>query len=91
MVNPGSIPGTPQNPRHKFNLKIMLNKIKARVKAEMKHGDIANACKIVGVTRTVYDTAIHKTTMDALTAKEEKVLFALLDIFNDRKAKQQKL
>lgn len=65
----------------------MINRLKERIKLESKHGDIAEVCRRVGVTRTVFHTALEKGDYNELTAKEEEVLLAFIELLNERRTR----
>lgn len=70
-------------------------KIKYRIKTEAARGDKANACRIVGVSRTVLDTALRAEPDEKgqvnLTFKEYEVLMCLIETFNERKTRTKRV
>lgn len=68
------------------NLTIMdeLASIRRRRIIEHRQGDVRKACERVGVSSTIFQTAMRKTKIDDLTDKEIKVIQAFRDILDER-------
>jgi hypothetical protein len=64
---------------------------KERINKESKHGDKKKACDAAGSTASTYLNAMKRETFDDLTDGEQSTLQALIEILDERKAKQQKL
>lgn len=61
-----------------------MKKSRERIKREQRHGDIAEVCRRVGVTRTVYDTAMKKESQAGLTAKEYELVQVFIELLDSR-------
>lgn len=59
---------------------------KERIKNESKHGDKKRACDNAGTTATTYLTAMRRTKFIDLKEGEIRVLQALIDVLDSRKA-----
>jgi hypothetical protein len=68
-----------------------LELIRRRRAVEHQFGDVRKACEKVGVTPTVFQSAIKKTLINDLTDKEILVIRAFADILDERKAKKEAL
>jgi hypothetical protein len=68
-----------------------LANIKKRRATEHRQGDVRKACERVGVSSTIYQTAMRKMRVSDLTDKEMKVLIAFQEVLDERKAEQDKL
>lgn len=64
---------------------------KKRILSEKMYGDVAKACDRVGVSYTVYKTAIAKDNYDELTAAEMDVLLHVIEIIDERAETRKKL
>jgi predicted DNA-binding protein (UPF0251 family) len=61
-----------------------LESIRKRRATEHQQGDVRRACERVGVSSTVFQTALRKKRVNDLTDKEIKVILAFRDILNER-------
>ena len=68
-----------------------LEKIKERISRETIRDDRANACAAVGVSTTVFRTAMKKTRLSDLTDAEEKVLDKVREILDERILRKQRI
>ncbi|MCL1937769.1 MAG: hypothetical protein FWF52_05185 [Candidatus Azobacteroides sp.] len=68
-----------------------LESIRRRRATEHQQGDVRKACERVGVSSTIFQSALRKTKIDDLTDKEVKVILAFRDILNERIAERKAL
>jgi hypothetical protein len=61
-----------------------LESIRKRRATEHQQGDVRKACERVGVSSTIFQSAMRKTKINDLTDKEIKVIWAFRDILNER-------
>jgi hypothetical protein len=65
--------------------------IKERRLYEHQFGDVRKACEKVGVSPTVFQSALKKTKVNELTDREASVLRAFTDILDKRKIDREAL
>lgn len=65
--------------------------IKNRINSEKKYGDVEKACDKANVSRTVFNTAMEKSSYDDLTDGECNTLTAMLEVLDDRKQSRERL
>ncbi|MDR0834679.1 MAG: hypothetical protein LBN93_10955 [Candidatus Symbiothrix sp.] len=68
-----------------------LEKIKKRRAEEHRQGDVRKACEKAFVSTTVFQSALRKNKIDALTDKEIKVIMAFQEILDERIAQRETL
>jgi hypothetical protein len=68
-----------------------LELLKIRRKNEHHYGDVRKACERVGVSPSVFQSAVKKTLIEELTDKEIKVLRAFLTVLDERKIEKEAL
>jgi hypothetical protein len=68
-----------------------LAEIRNRRATEHQFGDVRKACEKVGVSPTVFQTALKKTKIDNLTDREMQVIRAFADILDGRKKEKEVL
>jgi predicted DNA-binding protein (UPF0251 family) len=68
-----------------------LESIRKRRATEHQQGDVRRACERVGVSSTIFQSAMRKTKINDLTDKEIKVILAFRDILNERIAEREAL
>lgn len=66
-----------------------LSATKQRIELEKKQGDITRACKNVGVSDTVFRTAMKKCNYDHLTTAEATVLLEVIRILDNRNLEKE--
>lgn len=68
-----------------------LESIRRRRATEHQQGDVRKACERVGVSSTIFQSAMRKTKIDELTDKEIRVILAFRDILDERIAERESL
>jgi prolyl-tRNA editing enzyme YbaK/EbsC (Cys-tRNA(Pro) deacylase) len=68
-----------------------LELIKHRRATEHQFGDVRKACESVGVSPTVFQSALKKTLVDDLTDKEILVIRAFTNLLDERKTEKEAL
>jgi len=61
-----------------------LTAVKERIEREKRKTDVAEACRRVGVTDSVFRLAMSKDDSTKLEPAQERVLAAMLDILDER-------
>lgn len=68
-----------------------LESIRKRRETEHQQGDVRRACDKVGVSTTIFQSAMRKTQIKDLTDKEIKVILAFREILDNRQAERELL
>lgn len=68
-----------------------LESIRKRRETEHQQGDVKKACERVGVSSTVFQSAMRKTKINDLTDKEIKVILAFRNILDERIIEREQL
>ena len=68
-----------------------LGSIKKRRATEHQQGDVRKACERVGVSTTIFQSAMKKTKISDLTDKEIKVILAFRDVLDARVTEREAL
>jgi predicted DNA-binding protein (UPF0251 family) len=68
-----------------------LENIRQRRATEHRQGDVRKACERVGVSATIFQSALRKTQINDLTDKELKVLLAFRDVLDERASERDML
>jgi len=67
-----------------------LTAVKERITRDKRKTDVAEACRRVGVTDSVFRLAMGKSDSTQLEPAQERILSAMIDILDERKAIHQK-
>lgn len=68
-----------------------MERVRAQRRNEHRKGDVRKACEKCGVTPPVFQSALKKEKIEDLTEKELRVIYAYLEIQNERRKENEYL
>ena len=68
-----------------------LETIRNRKAKEHQRGDVRKACEMCGLTPVFLQSALKKSRIEDLTEKELRIVWAYLEVLNDRRREKKQL